>query len=46
VVVVLWDCPRERVQAFRPWFDASLATLEIRTRAGGARARDYSGEGP
>lgn len=46
VVVVLWDCPRKRAQAFRPWFEASLATLEIRSRAGRARDRDYSGEGP
>ena len=47
VVVALWDCPLERAQAFRPWFEASLATLEIRTRPGGkARDRDYSGEGP
>jgi hypothetical protein len=46
VVVVLWDCPRERAEAFRPWFEASLATLEIRTRAAGARDRDYSGDGP
>jgi hypothetical protein len=46
VVVVLWDCPQERAAAFRPWFEASLATLELRPRAGTARDRDYSGGGP
>lgn len=46
VVVVLWDCPRERLREFRPWFDASLATLEIRSRAAAARDREYSGDGP
>jgi hypothetical protein len=46
VVVVLWDCPKERAGAFRPWFEASLASLEIRPIAGAVRTRDYLGAGP
>jgi hypothetical protein len=30
VVVVLWDCPTRSRDGFVPWFEASLATLELR----------------
>ena len=43
VVVVLWDCPSRHLEAFRPWFEASLATLELRAAGGRARGRDYLG---
>src|SRR4029453_10445340 len=46
IVVVLWDCPTERAAAFRPWFEASLASLEIRPIAGGGGPRDYLGAAP
>ena len=46
IVVVLWDCPKERAGAFRPWFEASLASLEIRPIAGAVRTRDYLGAAP
>jgi predicted Zn-dependent protease len=47
VVVVLWDCPSPQLAVFQPWFEASLATLELRA-AGGDRGRDYLGgvDGP
>jgi hypothetical protein len=41
VVVVLWDCPSPALAAFRPWFEASLATLEL--RAARSPDRDYLG---
>lgn len=43
VVVVLWDCPRAELGRFRPWFDASLGTLELRKVRGPERSRDYLG---
>ena len=43
VVVVLWDCPSRHLDAFRPWFEASLATLELRAARGHERGRDYLG---
>lgn|GEM_PF-1061631 len=46
VLVVLWDSPADRMAAFLPWFEASLATLEIRSGAGRARDRDYTSGGP
>jgi hypothetical protein len=46
VVVVLWDCPGPRLPAFGPLFEASLATLEIRTGAEPGRGRDYTGGAP
>jgi hypothetical protein len=45
VVVVLWDCPSADFELFRPWFEASLATLELRAAGGRERGRDYRGPG-
>jgi Matrixin len=44
VVVVIWDCPSEEREVFRPWFEASLATLELRAARGPERDRDYRAE--
>ena len=33
VVIVIADCPAVTFAAFRPWFEATLATLEIRSLA-------------
>jgi hypothetical protein len=43
VVVVVWDCPSEHLARFRPWFEASLATLELRAARSPQRDRDYLG---
>jgi hypothetical protein len=43
VVVVLWDCNTSELAAFEPWFEASLASLELRAASGRARSRDYLG---
>jgi len=43
VVVVIWDCPSRHLDVFRPWFEASLATLELRAARGRERGRDYLG---
>jgi hypothetical protein len=43
VVVVLWDCGTSQLPAFAPWFEASLATLELRAATGRERGRDYLG---
>ncbi len=43
VVVVLWDCSTALLAAFAPWFEASLATLELRAGSGRERSRDYLG---
>jgi hypothetical protein len=43
VLVVLWDCPSRHCESFRPWLEASLATLELRAARGRARGRDYQG---
>ena len=37
VIVVIADCPSVAAEAFRPWFEAALATLEIWSDRGGAR---------
>jgi hypothetical protein len=29
VVVTIGDCPRESIEAYRPWFSAALASLRI-----------------
>ena len=29
VIVIMADCPRETIDAYRPWFSAALASLEI-----------------
>jgi len=42
-VVVVWDCPSLHLARFRPWFDASLATLELRRARSPERGRDYLG---
>ena len=44
VVVVLWDCPSPARERFAPWFEASLATLEL--RAARSPDRDYLGARP
>jgi hypothetical protein len=44
VVVVLWDCPTASRDRFLPWFEISLATLEI--RAARSPDRDYLGSRP
>lgn len=44
VVVVLWDCPSAAREHFGPWFEASLATLEL--RAARSPDRDYLGARP
>jgi len=43
VVVVVWDCPSPHLDRFRPWFEASLATLELRAARSSERGRDYLG---
>jgi hypothetical protein len=45
VVVVLWDCATPDLATFRPWFEASLETLELRAARGRERGRDYRGAG-
>lgn len=45
VVVVLFDCPLESAEVWRPWLDASLATLELRTAREAPRDRDYATDG-
>jgi hypothetical protein len=44
VVIVLWDCPSPVRERFGPWFEASLATLEL--RAARSPDRDYLGARP
>ena len=44
VVVVLWDCPTPAREHFLPWFETSLATLEL--RAARSPDRDYLGARP
>jgi predicted Zn-dependent protease len=29
LIVIIADCPRETIEAYRPWFSAALASLEI-----------------
>jgi hypothetical protein len=29
LLVVIADCPRESIEAYRPWFQAALVSLEI-----------------
>jgi hypothetical protein len=41
---VLWDCPSAARERFAPWFEASLATLEL--RAARSPDRDYLGARP
>jgi hypothetical protein len=36
LLVVVADCPRERIEAYRPWFSATLASLEITDLPGDA----------
>lgn len=43
VVVAVWDCPSPHLARFRPWFDASLATLELRRARSPERGREYLG---
>jgi hypothetical protein len=41
VVIVIADCPAGAYAAWRPWFDAALATLEIRSLAPRAARRPH-----
>jgi predicted Zn-dependent protease len=44
VVVALWDSPLESREAWKIWFEASLATLELRAPHGADVDRDYGGD--
>ena len=42
VLVAIAACTPDECEAYEPWFEASLATLEVRgSERGGARRRDY-----
>jgi hypothetical protein len=42
VLVSIAECPAERRAAYRPWFDATLASLEIQDSSKRGTDRDYS----
>ncbi len=42
VLISIAECPVERRDAYRPWFEATLASLEIQDRTSSGVDRDYS----
>jgi hypothetical protein len=42
VLISIAECPVERRDAYRPWFEAALASLEIKDRTSSGVDRDYS----
>jgi len=44
VLVSIAECPAERLEAYQPWFEAILASLEIQDRSRAGADRDYSSQ--
>jgi hypothetical protein len=45
VLISIAECPAERRSAYRPWFDAILASLEIQDSSKSGEDRDYGSGG-